>query len=296
MHIYLIIKPTIMKHSKLFLFVAVLFIISCQQKASKEETNAVTADTTAKVAETKTESARPVHWGYEGEEGPQGWASLSPVYALCGSGKSQSPINLVTNAAKGSPAWKIDYKTTSLQIGHNEHVEELINNGHTIQVTPQEGSTLGFEGKIYHLKQFHFHTPSEHTLNGKNIPMEMHLVHQSDDKNLAVVGVLIKEGKHNGNFDQLIKYLPNAPGEKKTHDSVNIDIKVHLPADTYAYHYIGSLTTPPCTENVEWLVLRNQLTLSKDQINAFSSRLKKNNRPTQQLNDRKVTMDDISTK
>jgi len=285
-----------MKHPKFFLCIAVLSIISCQQKASKEETAAVPTDTTTKVTETKTESARPVHWGYEGDNGPQGWATLTPVYALCGSGKSQSPVNLVTNAAKGSLVWKIDYKSTALQIGHNEHVEELINNGHTIQVTPQEGSTLSLAGRIYHLKQFHFHTPSEHTLNGKNMPMEMHLVHQSDDKNLAVIGVLVKEGKHNSNFDQLIKYLPNAPGEKKTHDSVNIDIRVHFPADFYAYHYIGSLTTPPCTENVQWLVLRDQMTLSKDQVNAFASRIKKNNRSTQQLNERKVTMDDIAAK
>ena len=108
----------------------------------------------------KTEaiSARPVHWSYTEEGGADAWGELSPVYALCNSGQSQSPIDLVTNAGKGSAEWKVDYKTTPLQIAHHEHVEELINNGHTIQVTTSKGSTITYAKKLYHLKQFHFHT------------------------------------------------------------------------------------------------------------------------------------------
>ncbi len=228
--------------------------------------------------------------------GPAGWSALTPVYAACGSGKTQSPIDLLTNTGKGASDWTMEYKTTKLNIAHNEHVEELINNGHTIQITPQEGSYITYAGKVYHLKQFHFHTPSEHTINGKHAPMEVHFVHQSDDKNLAVVGVLVQEGSVNKNIEQLIKYLPNAVGEKLTHDSVNIDIALHVPKNLFAYHYIGSLTTPPCTENVQWLVLRDPVHMSKDQIAAFSSRLKNNNRPTQPLNERIITIDDISAK
>jgi carbonic anhydrase len=238
-------------------------------------------------------SVRPVHWSYSAEGGPAGWGELTPVYALCGSGKSQSPINLVTKTGKGTPEWKMEYKTTTLQISHNQHVDELINNGHTIQVTPQEGSTITYAGKTYHLKQFHFHTPSEHTIDGKHAPMEIHLVHQSDDKSLAVIGVLVKEGSHDNRFDQLIRNLPNAPGEKKTHDSINVNIDIHVPKDLHAYHYVGSLTTPPCSEDVQWLVLKNPISMSKDQVTAFSSRLKNNNRPTQALNERTLTIDDI---
>lgn len=271
-----------------------LFLLSCQNQVTKEENVPDTKDT-AVVSESKNESVRPVHWSYSAEGGPEGWAALTPVYAACGSGKIQSPINLISKAGKGNTAWKMEYKTTKLNIAHNEHVEELINNGHTIQITPQDGSSITYAGKQYQLKQFHFHTPSEHTLNGKHAPMEIHLVHQSDDNSLAVIGVMVQEGKMNTNFDNLIKHLPNAVGEKLTHDSVDIDIAVHVPKNLFAYHYIGSLTTPPCTENVQWLVLRDPISMSKEQITAFSSRLKNNNRPTQSLHERTLTVDDIAT-
>jgi Carbonic anhydrase len=238
-------------------------------------------------------SVRPVHWSYHEEGGPAGWGKLSPVYSLCGSGQSQSPINLLGNARKGTPEWKVDYKTTTLHISHNEQVDELINNGHTIQVTTQSGSSISYHGKVYRLKQFHFHTPSEHTVDGQHAPMEIHLLHQADDLTLAVIGVFVREGKHNSNFDQLIKYLPNAPGETKTYDSVTIDISIHVPKNLKAYHYVGSLTTPPCSENVQWLVLRDPIEMSRSQLAAFSTRLKNNNRPTQNVNERMVTLDDV---
>jgi carbonic anhydrase len=242
-------------------------------------------------------SARPVHWGYEGEDGPTNWASLSPVYALCGNGQQQSPINIVKSDAKGGALWRLDYKTTSLRIAHNEHMEDIIDNGHTIQVTVDEGSTFTFNDKVYALKQFHFHTPSEHTIDGQHAPMEMHMVHQSDDNSLAVVGILFQEGKEiNKNFEKIIANLPAAKGESKHITDVNLELQVHLPADNYAYHYTGSLTTPPCSENVQWLVLRDPVYLTADQIHAFSSRIGPNNRPTQSLNDRQVKVDDLKAK
>ena len=279
------------------LHVGMLFTIAGVSSCNSNEANKSKegkTDTSASTVTTKSD--RPVHWSYSEEGGPAGWGQLSPVYALCGTGKSQSPINLMAGPGKGASQWKVEYKTTSLRIAHNEHMEELINNGHTIQVTPEEGSAITYNGKVYGLKQFHFHTPSEHTVNGKHSPMEIHLVHQAEDKSLAVIGVLVQEGMHNKNFDQLIKYLPNAPGEKKTHDSVDVTIGVLVPKELYAYHYIGSLTTPPCSENVQWLVLRDPISMSKDQLTAFSSRLKNNNRPTQALNERTLTIDDISSK
>lgn len=270
--------------------IAIALMGACNSKPTKPTEQTEIVDTLKQA----TSSARPVHWGYAGEDGPTGWASLSPAYALCGEGKGQSPINIVKTDAKGGVNWKLDYKTTSLRIAHNEHMDDIIDNGHTIQVTVDEGSTFSFGDKTYNLKQFHFHTPSEHTVDGKNMPMEMHMVHQSADGSLAVVSVLFNEGKiANENFTKIIANLPNARGESKHITDANLELKVHLPKDNYAYHYIGSLTTPPCSENVQWLVLRDMVSLTADQINAFSSRIGPNNRPTQPLNERMVKVDNL---
>jgi carbonic anhydrase len=279
-----------MTTSKHLNYLALLLIsaLGCTTKSTSTDTPANKPDST------QTTSVRPVHWGYEGEAGPAGWATLSPVYALCGNGKSQSPINIVKTDAKGGSTWQLDYKSTSLRIAHNEHMEDIIDNGHTIQVTVDEGSVFTFEGKSYNLKQFHFHTPSEHTIDGQHAPMEMHMVHQAEDGTLAVVGILFQEGTvPNPNFEKIIANLPNAKGESKHITDVNLELKVHLPADNYAYHYVGSLTTPPCSEGVQWLVLRDPVRLTKDQIEAFASRIGPNNRPTQSLNDRVVKVDDL---
>jgi carbonic anhydrase len=200
----------------------------------------------------------------------------------------QSPIDVNTAAANGDATWEFNYGTSSLFMAHNEHVEDLLDNGHTIQLSVEEGSTLKVDGNTYHLKQFHFHTPSEHTVDGKHTPMEMHMVHASDDGKLAVVSILIEEGKANENFAKIIEHLPAAPG-----DTVKADHKLvldaHMPNKEKAYHYVGSLTTPPCSEGVEWLVLTDRIKMSAEQIKAFSSRLNDNNRPVQNLNDRSVT-------
>lgn len=271
--------------------IAVALMASCNSKPTEATEETTFADT----LEPAPVSARPVHWGYAGENGPAVWATLSPAYAPCSGGKAQSPINIVKTDAKGGTNWKLDYKTSSLRIAHNEHMDDIIDNGHTIQVTVDEGSTFSFGDKTYGLKQFHFHTPSEHTVDGKSMPMEMHLVHQSGDGNLAVVSVLFTEGKvANENFSKIIANLPNAKGESKHITDVNLELKVHLPRDNYAYHYVGSLTTPPCSENVQWLILRDMVSLTADQITAFSSRIGPNNRPIQPLNDRTVNVEDLA--
>lgn len=267
---------------------ALALVLGCNSKPIQSDESKPVADSTAKL------SARPVHWGYEAEVGPTLWATLSPVYALCGNGRTQSPINIEKADAKGGATWKLDYKTTSLRIAHNEHMEDIIDNGHTIQVTVDEGSTFTFGDKSYNLKQFHFHTPSEHTLDSKHAPMEMHLVHQSADGALAVVGVLFQEGAiANENFKKIIANLPNAKGESKHVADANLELKVHLPKDNYAYHYTGSLTTPPCSEGVQWLVLRDPVLLTAEQITAFSSRIGPNNRPTQPVNERSIKVDNL---
>ena len=274
----------------LSLGIAIALLASCNSKPTETTEKLAATDT----LESAPASARPVHWGYDGDNGPPAWATLSPTYALCGGGKAQSPINIVKTEANGGPNWKLDYKTSSLRIAHNEHMHDIIDNGHTIQVTVDEGSTLSLRNKTYNLKQFHFHTPSEHTLDGNNMPMEMHLVHQSGDGSLAVVSVLFDEGKvENENFSKIIANLPDAKGESKHITDVNLELKTHLPKDNYAYHYVGSLTTPPCSENVQWLILRDMVSLTADQITAFSSRIGPNNRPAQPLNDRLVNVENF---
>ena len=274
------------------LFAIFLILTSCKQGTQSSVEQPSNADSTAQAA-----SARPVHWSYSEEGGPAGWGTLSPAYALCKDGKHQSPVDIVTSATKGTGSWNLNYKSTTLNIAHTEHMDDILDNGHTIQVSVDTGSILTYAGKSYHLKQFHFHTPSEHTINGQHMPMEMHMVHQSDDGALAVVGVLIKEGKEpNPNFATIIANFPDAKGESKHITDQHLELNLHMPADNYAYHYTGSLTTPPCSENVQWLVLRDMISISKDQIDAFASRIGPNNRPTQPLNDRVVDADDLSGK
>ena len=264
-----------------------LFFVCCNTADKDESTNHDAVSDTPHVA-ASTHSARPAHWEYSGDAGPDKWVSLSPAYSACG-GKSQSPINLISaGAGKGSSKLNFGYKSSSLKIAHHQHVDDIIDNGHTIQVTVEEGSTVGINGKIYHLKQFHFHSPSEHTVDGKHMPLEMHMVHQSDDGKLAVVALLFEEGPANKNLQQIIDHMPAKPGESKHYTDVKIDLSVHVPPNMSAFHYSGSLTTPPCNEQVEWLVLRNKFYLSKEQSTAFATHLNKNNRPVQELNGRLV--------
>ena len=160
-------------------------------------------------------------------------------------------------------------------------------NGHTIQVNSDGTSKALLGRKEYKLLQFHFHSSSEHTINGKYYPMEAHLVHQSEDGELAVIGVMIDIGKHNNFMQKIFKFMPkNANG--KTTNSYVINANDILPKDRSYYHYMGSLTTPPCTQIVQWFVLKNPITISKKQLSMFNSLYKGNFRPIQKVNNRKL--------
>lgn len=271
---------------------SVLSLWSCVPKPAKSINHPIVTD--SHTTTEHTTSVRPEHWGYEGDTGPSTWSTLSPAYAMCAEGKHQSPVNIVKSDVEGGLNWNLDYKSSSFHIEHTEHMEDIVDNGHTIQVTVDEGSTLTYDGKTYTLKQFHFHTPSEHTLDGKNQPMEMHMVHQSEDGSLAVLGVFFIEGKvPNPNFEKIISNFPDARGESNHVVDSTFELGVYMPSDNFAYHYTGSLTTPPCSEDVQWLVLREMISLTKEQINAFSSRIGPNNRPTQELNNRIINKDDV---
>lgn len=262
----------------------VAFLFSCNP-ASKQESKAPEMETSASEEKAST-SVRPAHWGYGGEVGPSEWGKLSPVYALCAEGKGQSPINISDSEVGDEAQFVLDYGTTPLKIAFNQHVEDIVDNGHTIQVNVDEGSTFTFAGKVYDLKQFHFHTPSEHTIDGENLPLEMHFVHQSEDKSLAVLSVMFQEGAENDNFSKIVPNLPKEKGESKHLSDEILQLHMHIPEDVSGYFYKGSLTTPPCSEEVQWVVLKENPTMSAAQIKAVSDIIGPNNRPVQTLNGR----------
>ena len=252
----------------------------------------MTAQTTTRPATTPA-AGDPV-WHYEGAAGPEHWGALSPKFAACGNGRSQSPIDIAT-AVVGTHDLEVktDLMPASLRIAHHEHVADGINNGHTIQVNYQGGDELTIGNDTYDLVQYHFHSPSEHTVKGRQYPMEMHLVHKAGSGALAVIGVLIEEGDHNAAFDPIWNNLPGRLGVETHYPSVNVDVDALLPTRRASYRYNGSLTTPPCSEGVRWIVMTTPIRLSADQIRAFTSIIHDNSRPTQPLNARPVLTEPV---
>ncbi len=217
------------------------------------------------------------HWGYEGKEGPEKWDKICKEYSACG-GKHQSPINIMTAGAKE------DVHLKPIKLKYNTTHVHIINNGHTVQFNCDEGSFVEAGDKEYSLKQFHFHTPSEHEVNGDHYPMEAHFVHQAKDGTLAVVGVLFKEGAENHFFKEHLKETPHKEG--KFDCKSTFDLHELLPEDASYYHYDGSLTTPPCSEIVSWYVMDHPIEISKAQADEMHEIMHDNFRPVQPINDR----------
>ena len=220
-----------------------------------------------------------VHWNYEGHEGPAHWGDLNHDYHMCKDGKQQSPVNLSAAQKEKLDEIKFSYKATA---------KEILNNGHTLQVNMNAGSSITVAGKTYNLLQFHFHSPSEHQVNARHADMVAHFVHQAADGQLGVVGVLFNKGKANKTLAQLWNNLPGQAGDKKSLSAVNIDVSKLLPANKVYYNYSGSLTTPPCSEGVNWMVLQAQGAVSAEQVNVFTSLFTKSTRPVQPLNGREI--------
>ena len=218
------------------------------------------------------------HWGYSGHEGPNNWATLSSGYFAC-SGNNQSPINLSDFIEADLPPIQFDY---------NAGGYEILNNGHTVQVNYEKGSSIKVDGTEFDLLQFHFHAPSENHINGRSYPMEAHLVHADKNGNLAVVAVMFKQGAANVGLAKAWSNMPKKAGDKhKLPQTVNVSSI--LPKNRDYYRFNGSLTTPPCSEGVRWLVMKNAVTASKQQIEAFSHVLHEpNNRPIQAVNARAI--------
>jgi carbonic anhydrase len=219
------------------------------------------------------------HWGYSGHEGPEHWGKLDPKYSLCSEGKNQSPVNLTGMIESDLPPITINYKS-----GGNE----ILNNGHTIQVNYNPGSTIKVNGNEFELKQFHFHSPSENTIEGHSYPMEAHFVHADKEGNLAVIAVMFKAGEKNAELEKAWAHMPENVGKKGALPKT-VDANILLPHDHDYYRFNGSLTTPPCSEGVWWLVMKHFHTASKEQIDKFAHAMHHpNNRPVQPANARAI--------
>ncbi len=225
-----------------------------------------------------THTAAPVHWTYEGEEGPAHWGGISPDFAVCQSGVRQSPVDLNGPAQQEQDLPNIVFHYQPSKIN-------ILNNGHTIQVNYDGGSSIDVDGVSYELLQFHFHAPSEHSVGGKLAEAELHLVHKNAAGGLAVVGLLIEKGPANSAIQTTWDSLPTQSGPAQTLEA-QVNANDLLPTVQTTYRYDGSLTTPPCTEGVKWLVMTNPITFSEEQLAAFTEIFEGNNRPAQALNDR----------
>ena len=219
------------------------------------------------------------HWSYAGEDNPANWGKLDAAYATCAVGKRQSPINIAKPKTADLPTLQFHYAAVPLNI---------IDNGHTIQVNYPAGSTLKVGDKTYTLKQFHFHHPSEEQINGKGYDMVAHLVHADNDGHLAVVAVLLKSGASNAFLASIWKNLPAEKEKSVENASVSVNAADLLPSDYGYYTYLGSLTTPPCSEGVTWYVLKTPVQLSSEQLEAFAKVYPMNARPKQPLNGREL--------
>ncbi|MBT0569878.1 carbonic anhydrase family protein [Curvibacter sp. CHRR-16] len=231
--------------------------------------------------EQEVSSHGEVHWSYEGDTGPAKWAQLKPEFNLCAIGKRQSPINIDEEVTLKGPA-------EPLRFNYVPSSATVLNNGHTIQVDVQGENFITVRGMRYRLVQFHFHTPSEEQINGQRYAMVAHLVHKSEEGALAVVAVLLQPGEPNPMIDKVWTYIPLDVGDQVRMPRDLLNLNELLPTDQRYYQFVGSLTTPPCTEGVLWMVLKQPVTISRAQYRLFTQLYSGNARPIQPLNGRVV--------
>ncbi|MGQ0710375.1 MAG: carbonic anhydrase [Rhodoferax sp.] len=222
-----------------------------------------------------------VHWSYEGENGPTQWGQLKPEFNVCAIGKRQSPINIDEGQTLQGPAEPISFSYSASNA-------TVTNNGHTVQVDVQGDNFITVRGISYRLLQFHFHTPSEEQVNSTRFPMVAHLVHKNDEGQLAVVGILLDAGLPNTLIDKVWTYMPLDAGDRVRMPREALNLNELLPSDQRYYQYIGSLTTPPCTEGVLWLVMKQPVQISRNQLRLFRQLYPFNARPVQPVNGRPV--------
>lgn len=239
---------------------------------------------TQNLPEKKYSNNSVTHWSYNGDTGPEHWGRIDFAFSACADGTEQSPIDIeLTNG-------QINKSLTEIKINYSPTAFTLMNNGHTIQANDATGrNNIIVKDEEYILMQMHFHKPSEHQFNGNNFEMEGHLVHQNKEGKLAVLGFLINAGNENKELEKIWSTLPQEKTEKDVILDKTINLENLLPKERKLFSYSGSLTTPPCSEEVKWFVLEQPIELSKEQINAFGSIFPHNSRPIQPLNERTVS-------
>jgi len=241
------------------------------------------------------------HWSYTGSEGPASWGNLSNDYRTCKSGVNQSPINITAPTSSRLFKLEFDYRSVPLQILNNGHTIQFnysdisLNDEHFITIdnkrypmpsATQHNSILLVSGEPYSLLQVHFHSPSEHAVDGIRYPLEAHFVHMNKQNQLAVVSVLFKNGQENPFISRVWQHMPTSTQAATLINGVNVNVNDLLSNKRGYYHYRGSLTTPPCSEGVRWFVMKEKLEISKQQVAAFLQVINKNARPLQPINQR----------
>ncbi len=227
-----------------------------------------------------TQAASHGHWSYSGHTGPEHWGDLDPAFAACGKGQQQSPVDIST--VYSQPLDKLNFNYQSSRIA-------IVNNGHSIQHDYDPGSFLEIANQRYQLMQLHFHTPSEESINGRRAPMDIHLVHRNDTGEIAVVAVQIEQGQSAHKLiGEIWSKMPTEQNVISTFTTRQYNASALLPQSKQYWTFMGSLTTPPCTEGVRWIVLKEPIRFSAKQIAQFKKRFKMNARPVQALNQRAV--------
>lgn len=271
-----------MAHRKSLLTISALGLCLTFLSACGGDTNVASkvSDTMEKPAKTMNMKAKKANWAYSGEYGPAQWADIKEEFATCATGKLQSPFNITADITATLPTLGLNYQAVPMKV---------INNGHTIQADQAGGGQLIVGGKSYDLLQFHFHAGSEYSIDGKTYPLEVHLVHASSAGDLAVVGVMFEEGAANTELAGIWDNMPASKGENVV-SGKSINVNNLLPASKQYYRFMGSLTTPPCSEGVNWHMMSQPITASAAQIAAFKALYPMNARPLQDENSRLVVL------
>ncbi|NBW00187.1 MAG: carbonic anhydrase [Betaproteobacteria bacterium] len=241
------------------------------------------ADPPPKKAAPTKRAAKPApmpHWSYHGADGPDNWGKLHASYGLCDSGKQQSPIDIRGSIGVDLPELRFNYAPSRFSVA---------NNGHTLEVAYSAGGSLTFATKTYQLVQFHFHRPAEEKIEGKSFEMVAHLVHRDAQGALAVVAVLMTVGAENPFIQALWNHIPLVAGQAMASAAdISIDLNRFLPKERQLFNYMGSLTTPPCSEGVQWFVFKEPVEVSPEQLRTFARLFPNNARPIQPTHDRLI--------
>ena len=220
-------------------------------------------------------------WGYGGASNPSQWSEVSPKFEACELGRDQSPINIIDPEQSE--------QTSTIDFYYQSTMVQVVDNGHTIEVQFEPGSSIAIDDEVYKLLQFHFHTPSEHLIDDKASAMEVHFVHQNEAGKLAVVGIMMNSGAENPVIASIWDAIPDNNKAKEA-SNMSLNAATLLPEDKTFLSYAGSLTTPPCSEEVSWNLLVEPIELSPEQIATFESFYPYNARPIQPLNGRSVDL------